>query len=245
MRTKHLGFCLMIFSLLGLLGCIENKNDYSKQGVCIIDNASIRSEASKNGKWLSSLSLGETVKIEGKVVKDPADPKNEYYRVKLSDGQKGYVNTYYIVRGAYVGAVQAPAKVYKRPDLIAETDKKFEMLDIVAIEEETDSWVRVTGEGRATSGWIVKTFVRSAKEDVVTAVSLRKALTKKEKTITKEEIERFVATLAYPENYFAVKVLKQYESVETTEPVVSPDVQTVATNSAEVQENSIESQTEQ
>lgn len=41
-----------------------------------------------------------------------------------------------IVRGAYAGVIQSTAKIYKRPGLLAETNQQFELMDIVAVEEE-------------------------------------------------------------------------------------------------------------
>ncbi|HEX3048773.1 MAG TPA: hypothetical protein VHY08_28755 [Bacillota bacterium] len=210
MRLKQTGLWLLMIVLLGLTGCFGSKDPNANQAVCIYDGASIREEANKDGKWLSSLSLGETGTFEGKAVADPKDPKTEYIKVKLSDGTKGYVNVYCVVLGAYVGVIQEPAKIYKRPDLLSESSKKYDTMDIVAVEEESGDWVRVTGEGRAKSGWVEKGMIRKTKEDIVTAVMLRKAIKAQKGEMTQEEMEKTVATLAYPNSYFALKMLEKY-----------------------------------
>lgn len=214
MRLKHTSLWLLvlvIFVSITLSGCFESKDDYSKQGVCIIENTSLRAEPSTKGKWTSSLALGETVKLEGAPIKDTADPKVEYIKVKLSDGTIGYASTWCIVRGAYVGVIQKPTKIYKRPDLLAESSQQFDLMNIVAVEEEKDNWIRVIGEGRAKSGWIQSEAIRKDKEDVVTAVLLRKALKDKGKNIPREEMEAIVSKLPYPDSFFANQVLGRYE----------------------------------
>ena len=213
--------------LLSLSGCFEGKNDYSKQGVCVVENTSLRKEPSTKGDWISSLALGETVKLEGSPIKDEADPKVEYIKIKLSDGTKGYASTWCIVGGAYVGVVQKTTKVYKRPDLLAESNQHFDIMNIVAVEEENDNWIRVTGEGRTKKGWIQKDSIRKDKEDVVTAVLLRKALREKGKNVnnaSREEMEEIVSKLPYQDSYFVNQVLSKYEDEVYEEEYYDEDV---------------------
>ncbi len=238
MQGKYLRLWLVAVLLMGsfgLAGCFERKDDYSKQGVSILTNAAIRAEATKDGKWLSSLALGETVKLEGTPVKDPKDPNTEYIKVKLSDGATGYVNAWCLVRGAYVGVIQETSvKIYRRPDLLAESEQKLDLMSIVAVQEEKDDWLLVTGERKAKSGWIQKDAIRKDKDDVVTAVLLTKAI-RKEKTITREIIEKIVADLPDPDNYFATKILEKFGPVDSEpetgfdeEPVTAADTEAEA-----------------
>ena len=73
---------------------------------------------------------------------------------------------------------------------------------------------RATGENRTKSGWIERVATRKAQEDIVTAVLLNKAMLGKEKTMTHAELEKIVATLPFPNNYFAVKMLQKYPAVD-------------------------------
>lgn len=228
MRRKQLILCFLAIAVsLCFTGCFEEKNSYSKQGVCVVDNTSLRKEPSTKGQWISSLSLGETVRIEGNPIKDEADPKVEYIKIKLSDGSSAYASTACIVRGAYAGVIQSTVKIYKRPDLLAETNQQFELMDIVAVEEEKDDWIRVTGEGRVKSGWILKRSIRKDNEDIVTAVLLRKALRGKGTNLPREEMEAIVAELPYRENYFINKIMERYDdepvfrAYDQEEPVAS------------------------
>ncbi len=213
MKLKTLWLGLTIVFLLGSTAVFgkDEKDDYSKNGVCVVP-ASIRAEANQTSKWLSSLSVGETVILASGPKKDPKDPKIEYVKVKLSDGTEGFVSTWCLVQGAYVAVVHRTVKIYKRPDLLADSNSAFEMLNIVAVDEEKGTWIRATGENRTKAGWIERVATRKAKEDIVTAVLLNKALHGKEKTMTHEEMEKIVSGLPFPNNYnyFAVKILQKY-----------------------------------
>lgn len=237
MRLKNIGLWLLIILIsFSLSGCFDSKNDYSKQGVCVIENTSLRTEPSTKGQWTSSLALGETVKLESGPIKDAADPKVEYIKVKLSDGTKGYASTWCIVRGAYVGVVQKTAKIYKRPDLLAESSQQFELMNIVAVEEEKDDWIRVTGEGRTKIGWIQNDSIRKDKEDVVTAVLLRKAMRGKGNNIPREEMEAIVSKLPYQDSYFVNVIMEKYEDEEVEE---EESVDTDTTNTSDTTESEV------
>lgn len=218
MRLKQLVLCVLVLTvLLSLSGCFEGKSDYSKQGVCVVDNTSLRKEPTTKSDWISSLALGETVKLESAPIKDQADPKVEYIKVKLSDGTKGYASTWCIISGAYVGVIQNTTKIFKRPDLLADSNQQLELMNIVAVEEEKDNWIRITGEGRSKKGWIQKEAIRRDKEDVVTAVRLKKALKGKGSNIPREEMEAIISELPYQDSYFVNQIMSKYEDEEVYE----------------------------
>lgn len=74
-----------------------------------------------------------------------------------------------------------------------------------------DDWIRVTGESRVKSGWILKRSIRKDNEDIVTAVLLRKTLRGKGTNLPREEMEAIVAELPYRENYFINKIMERYD----------------------------------
>jgi hypothetical protein len=222
MRLKICWISLVVLGLLGVTGCFENPNDFSKQGVCV-QKVAVWAEASAKSKWFSNLELGETVQLlDTKPVKDLKDPKQpEYIKIKLSDGTVGYCSTWGIVQGAYVGVIQNPVKIYKRPDLLADSGLSFDVMAIVAVQEEKDDWLRVTGERWGKSGWITKGSIRKDKEDVVTAIVLKKELSGKENSISSQDLEKIIAKLPNRDNYFVTKVLEKYQVRDTT-PLETP-----------------------
>jgi hypothetical protein len=219
MSKRTMGLILVVILLLGLLpGCFGGKTSYANQGVCILDGTGVRSEPNKTGEWLTSLQVGETVKLKSGPIKDPADPKTEYIKVKLSDGKVGFASTWCIIQGSYVGVIQDQTIIYKRPDLLAETAQKFELMEIVAVQAEQEDWLQVVGEKRTKTGWIMKESIRKGKEDVVTAVLLRKATRGKESTLTQTEMEEIITKLPYPDNYFATKMMEKFQSIDIANP---------------------------
>ena len=75
-----------------------------KMAVCLADGLPVRPTVGKGGKLVSSLSLGEVVKLTGDSEKDPAG--KEYFKIELSDGKSGWVSNHGIVASAQVAAVK-------------------------------------------------------------------------------------------------------------------------------------------
>ena len=82
---------------------------------CIWDNAALRAEPAKTGKYLSSLSVGEEVTYLEETKTDPNDAKREYIKVGLSDGSEGWVLANLFVIGGTRAVVDDNATIYKRP----------------------------------------------------------------------------------------------------------------------------------
>lgn len=65
----------------------------------------------------------------------------------------------------------------------------------------------------------------------MTAVLLNKALRGKEKTMTHEDMEKIVASLPFPGNYFAVKMLQKYPAANNNpNPTDTPSTDNNATS---------------
>ena len=60
------------------------------RSVCIYDGIGLRAEPGRNGKWLSSINLGETVYWKGRTAVDSSDNNAKYLDVVLSDGSEGW-----------------------------------------------------------------------------------------------------------------------------------------------------------
>ena len=197
---------VLVLGMLGVIlsSCTGQKQQTTeishKQGVCMIDKTSVRAEPDKKGKWMSSLGLGETVEVAGEPQADPNDAKTKYIQVKLSDGNTGYVSTYCLVIDAKPAVMKEDAKVYKRPDLLAGTDKIFKLLELVAVQEERDGWVHVIGEKKNKKGWIPTGTITQRKEDVITAVLINKAVKEQKKQLTSEAFAEIEKKLPFPNN---------------------------------------------
>ena len=129
------------------------------EAVGIWDKISVRETPSEEGKWLTSLSLGEKLTFLNKDAKD----KNGkiYYQVRLNDGTKGWIRHEFIVPDAKPGVFQHDSDIYTRPDLLTKSDIQFRKMDIVAIGNLQDDWVEITGK-RTDGKWIDKGWVKAS-----------------------------------------------------------------------------------
>jgi hypothetical protein len=180
---KNLAFALVALFMLFSCGTpssssSEEKASEKKQeeaiekvtAVSVYDGVPVRLEPSKDGKWHSSLSIGEKLMYLGETVVDTADAKKrEYYKVELSDGTVAWAQTYGIVINAYPAAIVETTPVYKRPDLVTQTDKKLTILDFIAVVNEKEEWAEVVGAKKKNSGWINKRNISEADADVAVA----------------------------------------------------------------------------
>jgi hypothetical protein len=165
------------------------------QAVCISTGTPLREEPRKEGKWISSMILGETLSYLGETVADSANPQQEYYRVELSDGTLAWARAYGILINAAPAAILAETPIYKRPDLVTKTEKSFRILEFVAIITEKDDWVEVVGAEKRKSGWILKSNLTTGAEDVAVATLAQKDLLDKEGNMIQENLAGFIESL--------------------------------------------------
>ncbi len=165
------------------------------QAVCISTGTPLREEPKKEGKWISSMLLGENLTYLGETVIDSANPQHEYYRVELSDGKLAWVRSYGILLNATPAAIISQTSIYKRPDLVTKTARSFNIVEFVAIVNEKEEWVEVTGAEKRKKGWIKRESVSTSKEDVAVATLAQKDLLDKEGVIVKENLSSFIENL--------------------------------------------------
>ncbi|BDD08721.1 hypothetical protein FUAX_11530 [Fulvitalea axinellae] len=173
--------------------------------ICVYDGLSLRKEPKRQGKWVSSISLGEKVTFLGDTVKEG---KVTYGKVKLSDGKEGWVSDYGIVTNAKAGAVMKESPVYRRPDMLTVTQTKFNMADLVAVGEEKDGWVSVVGKKRTKKGWLRAEDITTDSKEVTAAVLLSKELGSLDGNIDLEKAQAFLENTPFKESMF-VKALKE------------------------------------
>lgn len=159
-------------------------------GVCIWDKAAVRAEASKSGKYLSGLSLGEKVVLLGETKTDAGDNDREYIKVSLSDDTEGWVSSYLIAQDAGAAAIQERSSIYKRPDLLTATGDAFEPLEFVAIVSYgEDNWIEVLGNKRKKSGWIKGDGLAIGEANIALATLYTRAMEIEDQTEQREAVK--------------------------------------------------------
>ncbi|WP_024740734.1 SH3 domain-containing protein [Tenacibaculum maritimum] len=138
----------------------EKKSRKSSAAICLLDRLSVRETPEPKGKWLTSMSLGEKVMLLGEETTEPKT-KKLYYKVKLSDGKKGWTPARFLAVSEKVGVMLEEASVYKRPELLTKTDKKYSVMDIIAVVENQNDWLKVKGK-RAKGKYIEEGWIKSS-----------------------------------------------------------------------------------
>jgi hypothetical protein len=199
---KILGYLLI--PVLILVACKGKQSDTSVteenttqpiKGVCISTGTPLREEPKKEGKWISSMMLGETLTYLGETVADSANPKQDYYKVELSDGKLAWARTYGILINAEPAAIISETPLYKRPDLVTKTDKSFKIVEFVAIIGEKDDWAEVVGAEKRKTGWVKKESLSTNAEDVAVATLAQKDLLDKDGAIQNDKLSAFIESL--------------------------------------------------
>jgi hypothetical protein len=224
---KKINYALLIFSifLISCSGITNRENIEKQQTVCIYDGVPVKEAPSKDGKWVSKINLGETLYFLGEEVVDSSDNNREYLKVELSDGKIAWAMSYGLIVNAKIAAVKENVPVYERPDLVTLTKNEFNTMDILAIEETKDNWIKVVGENKKIKGWIKQGVVTENKEDVAVAILASKQLMKNGEIVL-EKIEEFLENLPYKNSFFVGYIRSQVvvEEVEEAEEVSEEDV---------------------
>lgn len=183
----------------------------AKSAICLLERLSIRETPSSKGKWITSMSLGEKVFFEGEEITDTKS-KKLYYRVKLIDGKEGWTRATFLAVDGIVGAMLESSSVYKRPDLLTKTDKKYSVMDIIAVTENQGDWMKVKGkraEGEyIEEGWIKSTNISNDEIDIATAKFASLAMTKSTMTERIKALEEVISNTDLSSSKF-VSIIKE------------------------------------
>ncbi len=183
------------------------------QSVCIWDGAALRDQPSRNGKWLSTVALGEQVLWLGISKVDSSDKNREYYKIRLSDGKEGWSTSYVIIADSKPAVITNKMFVYRRPDLLTMTDVTFDSKEMLAIIKTDSDWFEVIGAQRKKNGWIKNEGVSLKQEDVAVAILVSKAMEEKDPEKKKEKIAAIINNTAFQNSVF-IPELHEMFSVE-------------------------------
>lgn len=186
----------------------QPQNLSTKGIVCIWDGLIIRETPLKNGKILSTMSLGETVFDLDSSSTDANDKKREYYKVRLSDGKEGWTPSYGAIKNASPAVFKTNASLYKRPDLLTITETRFAPMEFVAITSSMEDWIEVTSEQKKKSGWVKKDAITKAREDIATAVLINKKFLSADGLSNTDKIKTLITDAPYPGSVF-ISLLQQ------------------------------------
>ncbi len=189
-------------------------------------NLGLREEPKKDGKWITSIKLGEKVTSLGITATDTAN-KMEYIKVRLMDGKEGWTQANLIVPNAQPAVLIREADIYSRPDLVTKSNKQYSKMDIIAVMQSQDEWIEVKGkraEGKwVETGWIKPINISYEETDIAVAIFTNQALNEETDQAKIEALEEIIqnSDLSHseliPEVVSILNELKE-ETVEPEEP---------------------------
>jgi hypothetical protein len=160
---------------------------------------------------------GEVVTWLGVSEQDKDDQNREFLKVRLSDGTEGWALAAYIVPEAKAAAVTEETTVYKQNNLISRTDADLQPMDIVAVIEEQEDWVRVAKGGRSNVSWIKPGALTFAEVDVAVAYHAGQAHKIEGAAQRKERLEVLLEEEAFQDSIFIPAIRAEVEELEEKE----------------------------
>ncbi len=213
---RILTFYLGIIFLLNLIACndgTEEKTDdaistkHQIVGVSVWDRISTRSEPRRKSASTTLLSLGESFLYLDSSAIDSSYNNTKFLKARLSDSSIVWVYGFASELKAVPAVITREVPLYMRPDLLTITDKRINTMEIVAVIEEWDNWIKVVSEKKEKVGWIKKEYITHNDVDLAFALLAKRKLEEQDTEQKIENIEELLENNPYPESIF-VQVMR-------------------------------------
>ncbi|MFK7923459.1 MAG: hypothetical protein AB8H47_15960 [Bacteroidia bacterium] len=230
---------------------LSNQTDSGK-AICIYDRVALRRLPTKKrypdgeDNFITTLWYGETVESLNEM-QEVEKEKTKFIRVRLGDGNEGWVFEYAFETDARRGAMLKPTPLYRRPDLMTLRNDTLKAGEIVAVLERQGDWLHVSGRNKDKKGWVqVSDNISLREKDVYIALLWYKARTASRKSraskvanvihdpIIAGSLLKDLVELDYNENY---RSLLETDSSET-EDSTSTSIEEPAPTSSNVKADS-------
>jgi hypothetical protein len=186
------------------------------QAVCIFDGLSFwNSPSTKKGYQNYEIRKGESLTFLGKREKEQDDKRSrEFLNIRLSDGSEGWGISSFIVIDAEPAAVIEKVSIYSKNNLISKTSSSYEPMDILAVSEKQDEWIKVKGYFSSPDYWIKPGNLTFAEVDIAVAYQYMKAMDEKEDSLIKEKlIKDILEEEAFTDSIFIPKVQAEVQAI--------------------------------
>ena len=218
---RKITFCLGFIIFLSFLACTdkipEKSDDPAPElpqvvGVSIWDRISTRSEPRRSSSSTTLLSLGESFIYLDSSAIDSAYKNTKFLKVRLSDSSEVWVYDFASVLNAKPAVLTIDVPLYMRPDLLTITDESLHVMEIVAVVEEWDDWIKIVIEKSERKGWIKKDVVTYDRIDLALALLAKRKLDEQEAEQKVENLEELLKHNPYPNSIFIAELQKKLEA---------------------------------
>lgn len=206
---------LCIVFLLKLTSCADvssekpaatSSGNQEVVGVSVWDRISTRDQPVRNTPSTTLLSLGERFIYLDSFAIDSSYNNTKFLRVRLSDSTIVWVYDFASVLNAKPAVMRNQVPLYLRPDLLTITEDKLNAMDIIAVVEEWDNWIKVVNEKKEHTGWIKKEFVTYDSIDLAFALLAKRYLEEEDTEQRIENLEGLLENNPYPQTIFLPEI---------------------------------------
>lgn len=175
-------------------------------GVSIWDRISTRSEPRRASASVTLLSLGESFLYLDSSAIDSSYNNTKFLKARLSDSTEVWVYGFASVLDAKPAVITAEVPLYMRPDLLTITSTSLKAMEIVAVVEEWDKWIKVINEKKEQTGWIKKEFVSYTTVDIAFGLLVRRSLEEEDPEQRIENLRDLLNNNPYPKTIFITEL---------------------------------------
>jgi hypothetical protein len=181
-------------------------------GVSIWDRISTRSEPRRAASSTTLLSLGESFIYLDTFAIDSSYNNTKFLKARLSDSSIVWVYGFASVLDAKPAVITHTVPLYMRPDLLTITDKRIDAMEIGAVIEEWDNWIKVVNEKKERVGWIKKDFISYNTIDLAFALLAKRKLEEDDPEKRIENLEDLLANNPYPNSIFVPELKERLDT---------------------------------
>jgi hypothetical protein len=187
-------------------------DDHQIIGVSIWDRISSRSEPRRASSSATLLSLGESFSYLDTFAIDSSYNNTKFLKARLSDSSIVWVYGFASVLNAKPAVITSDVPLYMRPDLLTITDKSIDAMEITAVIEEWDNWIKVVSEKKEKVGWIKKDFITYNTIDLAFALIAKRKLEEEDPEKRIGNLEDLLKNNPYPSSIFVPELQERLDT---------------------------------
>ena len=172
------------------------------EGVSVWNRISAREQPARSSARASLLSLGERFLYLDSSAIDSSYNNTKFLKVRLSDSSEVWVYDFASVLNAKPAVILSEVPLYLRPDLLTISDTRLKAMDIVAVVETWDEWIKVVNEKKENTGWIKKEFLSYNTVDLAFALLVKRAMEEEDAEQRISNLEELLDNNPYPGSVF-------------------------------------------
>jgi len=176
-------------------------------GVSVWDRISTRSQPLRSSPRTTLLSIGESFVYLDTFAIDSSESNTKFLKARLSDSTEVWVYDFSCVLDAKPAVIIHEVPLYMRPDLLTITAERMNAMDIVAVVEEWDDWIKVVNEKKEKRGWIKRETLSYTTLDLAFALLVKRTLEEEDPEQKVENLEELLENNPYPNTVF-IEALK-------------------------------------